>query len=239
MTAPRLLLCVIFLAGVLAPLQVSAQAPFGANLFQGNFAAQGKAATVAPGDRIVVRIWGGDITVDTILQVDTIGNLDVPGLGSLSVAGILPDKLPDSLRSKLAASGHGNSQIYIAPLDAGGVTVFVTGGVNRPGRYSGLAHDPILAFLDRAGGINAARGSFRKIQILRQGEVVHTVDLYPFVRRGEQTPVRLKDGDTVVVTPRGAVIEARGAVTNAAVSNSWVAGSQEPPSWTWPSPGPM
>lgn len=218
MTSLRLFVCTcaFLLTSTLAPSQISAQTPFGANLFQGNFAAQGRTVAVTPGDRIVVRIWGGNITVDEVLQVDGNGKLDIPGLGSLTVAGIVPDKLPELLRSKLAANGHEDSQTYMAPLDAGGVAIFVTGGVNRPGRYSGLAHDPILAFLDKAGGINAARGSFRKIQILRQGEVVQTIDLYPFVRRGEQTAVRLMDGDTVVVTPRGAVIEAKGAVSNAA-----------------------
>lgn len=206
----------VIMLGLVAPVQAAGVAPYGSNLFQGNFAGHSKGANIGPGDRIVVRIWGGNLAVDDTFQVDAAGNLDVPQLGSIPVAGLVGDKLQEALRSKLAASGNGDSQVYAAPLDAGGVTVFVTGNVNRPGRYSGQANDPVLAYLDRAGGVNAARGSFRDIRLLRQGDTVCTFDLYSFVQRGELPSQRFMDGDTLVVGQRGAAIVAKGAVANEA-----------------------
>lgn len=35
--------------------------PYGASLFQGNFARSQNGGAVNPGDRIVLRLWGGDI----------------------------------------------------------------------------------------------------------------------------------------------------------------------------------
>lgn len=61
------------------------------------------------------------------------GQLDIPEVGQLNVTGLAQDKLQDALRSKLAASGHADSQIYLAPMDAQPITLFVTGKVPKPG----------------------------------------------------------------------------------------------------------
>ena len=56
--------------------------PFASNLFQGRFAgtfsdAAGADYVLAPGDRIVIRIWGAR-TYDDVLVVDQQGNLFIP-----------------------------------------------------------------------------------------------------------------------------------------------------------------
>lgn len=191
-------------------------APYGANLFQGNFAGMSKSAVVSPGDNIVLRIWGDGVTVDGVFAVSDAGNLDAPDVGSIPVSGLPAERVQEAVRSKLAASGHGNSQCYVSLRDAGEISVFVTGGVNRPGRYSGRTQDSILAFLDRAGGINPDHGSFRDVRLLRQGEMVRKVDIYPFIRHGSLPSLRFRDGDTLVVGQRGAVVSASGAITNTA-----------------------
>ena len=119
--------------GVAAPagpaLAASAPQPYAANLFQGHFS-QAKDAkdtsVIMPGDRVVLRLWGGDVRVDQTLAVADDGHLDVPQVGAIPVAGLGYDKLAEALRSKLAAAGHGDVQIYAAPLDARPVAVFVT-----------------------------------------------------------------------------------------------------------------
>ncbi|MDD6180917.1 MAG: polysaccharide export protein [Desulfovibrionaceae bacterium] len=210
-----------FLAALLAALLTAlpvraadAPAPFAANLFQGNFAGKdaGDTAALIPGDRVLVRLWGGGLQVDDTMTVDSAGNIALPELGSVPVAGIARDTLVDSLKSKLAAAGHPDSQVYVAPLDGRSVSVFVTGGVRKPGRYSGTPTDPVLGFLDRAGGIDAARGSYRNITLVRNGAVVERFDLYPFARKGTLPQARLRDGDTLVVGERGPCVTASGAV---------------------------
>ncbi|MBO4301539.1 MAG: SLBB domain-containing protein [Desulfovibrio sp.] len=192
--------------------------PYAANLFQGHFsqeklpAAEKNSGVITAKDRVVLRLWGGGLNVDDTLVVTSDGHLDVPEVGSLPVAGLGYEALADALRSKLAASGHKDTQLYVAPLDARPVSVFVTGAVAKPGRYTGAAGDTLLHFLDKAGGIDPKRGSYRDIRLLHNGNVVATLDLYPFARKGEQPLVRLQEGDTLVVSDRGPSVTATGAV---------------------------
>lgn len=190
--------------------------PYGANLFQGNFAKSREESTMAPGDRVVLRLWGGSLHVDDTFVVTADGCIDLPEAGSVPVAGLAHDKLAEALRSKLAATGHGDIQIYVAPLDARPVSVFVTGGVAGPGRYTGFPNDPPLSFLDKAGGIDPVRGSYRDIRLIRDGKAVLSLDLYPFARWGQLPFTRLREGDTLVVGDKGPSVTATGAVRNAA-----------------------
>lgn len=198
-------------------------APFGSNLFQGNFAkgtepAQNAQAVLGAGDRLVLRLWGG-ITFDDTVTVDSAGDITVPQVGTFSVAGLSADKVAEALRSKLAAtlSNAEAVQVYVAPLDARPVTVFVTGGVQKPGRYAGSPTDSVLSFLDKAGGIQPQRGSYRHIRLMRGGQEVANYDLYPFLRKGTLPAVRIQEGDTLVVAEKGPSVLATGAVRNAAL----------------------
>ncbi|MGE9986673.1 polysaccharide biosynthesis/export family protein [Desulfovibrio sp. SGI.169] len=190
--------------------------PYGASLFQGNFAKGQEGGAVSPGDRIVLRLWGGRINIDDTFTVDAQGRVNLPEVGLLPVAGLPHDKLADDLRSKLAATGHADTQVYAAALDARPVFVFVTGGVVKPGRYAGSPNDPVLSFLDKAGGIDPARGSYRVVRLMRGGGEAGRLDLYPFARRGEMPAMRLQEGDTLVVGDKGPTVTATGAVRNAA-----------------------
>lgn len=199
------------------PSAASEPAPFGSNLFQGNFsqARTGDSREIGAGDRLVLRLWGGR-AFDGVLTVDDAGQIELPELGAFPVAGMSQAQLLDSVRSKLNAAGDAETQIYVALLDGRPVSLFVTGFVPRPGRYSGAPTDTVLAYLDRAGGIDSRRGSFRNIRLLRGGKETARFDLYPFLLRGELPQVRLQDGDTLVVGERGVMVTAAGEARNIA-----------------------
>ena len=190
-------------------------APFGANLFQGNFSKTSGSGMLTPGDRVVLRLWNG-LSFDGTLTVDPDGNISLPEVGLLPVTGLSAEQLEKAVRSKLNAGGSPDTQFYISPLGVHQVSVFVTGSVQRPGSYQGASSDTLLAFLDRAGGIDPVRGSYRKIRLMRQGQEVGNFDLYPFVLRGELPQLSLRDGDTFVVGEKGPGVTAEGEVRNAA-----------------------
>ncbi len=192
-------------------------AAFGSNLFQGNFAHDSDNSIFSEGDRVVLRLWGGSIQFDNTLTVGEDGMLNIPELGPVPVAGIAHDKLTETLKSKLAATGHQDTQIYAAPLDSRPISVFVAGGILKPGRYSGAPSDPILNFLDKGGGIDPLRGSYRDIRLIRDGKEIARVDLYPFAQRGTLPQFRLRDGDTLVVGKRGPCVTTSGAVRIASI----------------------
>ncbi|MCR5564138.1 MAG: SLBB domain-containing protein [Desulfovibrio sp.] len=218
---PSLFATVLFTAVFLFSLAAQAAdqpRPFGSNLFQGNFAKTGNATDVRPGDSILVRLWGGR-TLDQTFTVTQKLTLDLPDLGSVPLSGIPrgdAEKIRKAIENKLQVAGITGVQVHAQPLDTQAILVFVTGGVTRPGSYQGLASDNILAFLDKAGGIDATRGSYRSIRVQRGQQTVATADLYPFILTGEMPEVRFRDGDTIVVDPRGPVVAVTGDVRETA-----------------------
>lgn len=199
------------LAGQLPP-------PFGANLFAGAFQAErGDGLTpdyvLAPGDRVAVRLWGA-VTVDEVSVVDAQGNLFIPNVGPVKVAGTRAGNLDAVVRSKVGSVYTQNVEVYVNVLTATPVSVYVTGPVLRPGQYSGLPTDSILSFVHRAGGIDPERGSYRKIRVLRANREIARVDLYRFLREGQVPNLRLADGDVILVEPQGLTVVVDGSARN-------------------------
>lgn len=202
------------------PPLASVLPPFGANLFQGNFASTYHAGLnedylITPGDRIVVRVWGAK-TYDDVLIVDQQGNIFIPEVGPVPVAGMRHGELLSTVRAQLATVFSNNVDIYVNLLSSQPVSVYVTGFVNKPGRYAGGPADSILYYLDRAAGINSDRGSYRSIRIMRQSNVAHQVDLYDFSLKGQLEDIRLQDGDVIFVAEKGASIAALGLIAQQA-----------------------
>lgn len=196
-------------------------APFGADLFQGNFAKGtfdelNAEYRIMPGDRIAVKLWGAR-NFDSVLEVDARGNLFLPEVGPVAVAGMKHADLGPLVRAKVQTVYKKNVEVYTNLLNTQPVAVFVTGFVVKPGRYAGGATDSVLFYIDLAGGIDAERGSYRDIRIIRNGEVLERVDLYPFILEGILPRPRLEDGDLILVSERGAGVMAQGQVRHTAL----------------------
>jgi protein involved in polysaccharide export with SLBB domain len=195
-------------------------APFGADLFQGNFAKGtfdelNAQYQIMPGDRINVRLWGAR-TFDGVLSVDAQGNLFLPEVGPVPLAGVKHSQLAQVVREKVRSVYTNNVEVYTNLINSQPVAVFVTGFVNRPGRYAGGPTESLLYYLDLAGGIDAERGSYRDIRILRNGQVLAGVDIYPFILEGALPRPRLEEGDVILVGERGAGVLAEGQVRHSA-----------------------
>jgi protein involved in polysaccharide export with SLBB domain len=168
---------------------------------------------LSPGDRVSVRVWG-PVETEAIGALDTQGNLFLPSIGPLRLAGVRAGDLQRTVETEVRRIYTQQVQVYAVLLAAGRLGVFVTGYVKLPGRYMGSASDTVLDFLLRASGVDSARGSYRDITVNRGGRAVQRIDLYPFLLRGALPALSLQDGDTIVVGKQGAMISADGAVRN-------------------------
>lgn len=168
---------------------------------------------LSPGDRVSVRVWG-PVETEALGALDTQGNLFLPSIGPLRLAGVRAGDLQQTVEAEVRRIYTQQVQVYAVLLAAGRVGVFVTGYVRIPGRHMGSASDTALDFLLRAGGVDSARGSYRDIEVKRGGRTVQRLDLYPFLLRGSLPNLALQDGDTIVVGKQGATISADGAVRN-------------------------
>ena len=193
--------------------------PFGANLFKGSsFTANRENGLnpeyiIQPGDRIALRIWGAT-EVNDVAVVDAQGNLFIPGVGPIKVEGVKNEKLNSYIKAALEQVFTKNIKVYTNLESTTPVLVYVTGFVNKPGAYAGVASDSILYFLQQAGGIDHERGSFRDIRVLRDGKEVASADLYDFLIDGNLPRPQFADGDTIVVERKGDTVTAEGAVRN-------------------------
>ena len=194
-----------------------ATAVFGAALFTGQPQSSSDAPNpnyvLAPGDRISVRAWGA-VDAEQVAQIDPAGNLFLPNIGPIRVAGTRVGDLQRIVEGEIRRVYTQQVQVYATVLSTQRIGVFVAGFVKSPGRYAGAASDSILDFLLRAGGVDTARGSFREISVQRGGTAVTSLDLYRFLMDGHIPQIRLQEGDTILVGRQRPLIGADGAVRN-------------------------
>ena len=192
--------------------------PFGHQLFEGGFRQEREDGVnpsylIATGDQIVVRTWGAK-TFESVLTVDSQGNIFIPDIGPIRVAGVQNARLNDVVSAAVRTVFTNNVGVYTNLQGTQPVVVYVTGFVNAPGSYAGVAVDSVLYFIERAGGIDLERGSFRDIRVLREGRLVAGIDLYKFLLRGDIAKPQFADGDTIVVGSRLNTLLVEGAVRN-------------------------
>ncbi|NHI01624.1 polysaccharide biosynthesis/export family protein [Oceanimonas sp. MB9] len=189
---------------------------FGSHLFNGGFSgvrADGLNAdyVITPGDQVTLRVWGA-VEIDRVLPVDAQGNIFIPGVGPIKVQGIRHSQLDAKVRSAVNSIYSNNVQVYTNLQGVQPVSVFVTGYVQNPGRFAGTPSDSLLYFIDQAGGIDDATGSYRKVRVKRHGKTIATADLYAFLLNGTLPRVQFKDGDTIIVDERGPTVTVEGDV---------------------------
>jgi len=192
--------------------------PFGANLFQGGFSNDREDGLnpqyiIQPGDQVSVRIWGA-IEFNENLTVDARGNIFIPKVGPVTVAGVRNSSLNRRVTNSVNSVFTDNVRVYTSLNGAQPVAVFVTGYVPQPGRFSGIPSNSALHFIDRAGGIDSDKGSYRDIKVMRDGKVLTTIDLYDFILNGTMPDLQFRDGDTIVVGVRGPTVVTTGDVRN-------------------------
>jgi protein involved in polysaccharide export with SLBB domain len=195
--------------------------PFGSALFQGKFRNMTQASfqenyVITQGDMINVQFWGS-IQKSLELVVDPRGNLFIPDVGPIRVAGLKQSDLNPMVQKMVYQVYKSNVGVYASLNSARPVDVFVSGFVRQPGIYSGLASHSILSFLDKAGGILPEQGSYLDIEVLRNGTRIASLNLYDFLLYGKQPSVYLHQGDVVVVRNRQSRVLVTGNVRNPAV----------------------
>jgi polysaccharide export outer membrane protein len=177
----RSLLVALFAAG--APLCAAAA--------QADPAVAGPAAVVLPGDQLALRIER-EREMSGTFPVDENGDVVLPRLGVVRVAGRSAGSLQDTLRTRYA---HYLREPAVAVTVLRRVTV--QGEVGRPGVYMADLTTTLRDVLAQAGGISEA-GDPRKVDVVR-GPRRFRVDAGPY---GESATSELRSGDRIVVGRR-------------------------------------
>src|SRR5205807_1059266 len=130
---------------------------------------------MAPGDVVQIHIYGAT-TLDQQATVDSNGDIFLPTIGPVHVAGVLAGNLETVVANAISSVYQSNAQVYVTLASAVPVNVFVTGAVMSPGQYAQPSTASIITFLQAAGGIDSRRGSYRNITVIRDGRTASHFD---------------------------------------------------------------
>ncbi|QLC21063.1 hypothetical protein HFP51_01995 [Parasphingopyxis sp. CP4] len=199
--------------------------PFGSELFRQQAPQTGQSAPgtiggtmsgsadpnhiVQPGDIISVTTYGL-VNETAQLPVDAEGNVALPNVGPVQIAGTPASQVNSVISGAASQVYQSTVQVYATMADAGEIQVFVAGPVLEPGGHEGPSQSAVIGFLQRAGGIDADRGSYRNIIIRRGGQTIGSIDLYNFLLNGELSGVSLSNGDVIVVGQQGPIVSVSG-----------------------------
>jgi protein involved in polysaccharide export with SLBB domain len=192
--------------------------PFACFLFSGDFATEKTPVfspeyAVAIGDKINIKLWGS-IDYEQVHVVDAQGNIFLPRIGPVQVLGVKNRELTATILRAVRTVYINNVGLYAGLLETQPVVVYVSGGVVRPGAYGGTSANSLMYYLDRAGGIDPASGSYLDVSIIRGTSHVRSFNLYDFVLKGEVPAFQFADGDTILVGARRQTVKMEGMVAN-------------------------
>ena len=108
---------------------------------------------LAIGDRVALRMWGA-FTYEAIQPLDAQGNVFLPNVGPIHVAGVRNADLNEVVQASVRKVYRSNVGVYASLEASQPVRVYVTGFVVAPGQYAGLAAESVLGYLARAGGVD-------------------------------------------------------------------------------------
>ncbi len=170
---------------------------------------------VGAGDAIEVQLYGNK-NESYQLIVGRDGRINFPELGPISVGGQLFSSVQSLIESRVAHQMIGvRASVTVAQTRS--IEVFVMGDAFAPGVYTVSGLGSMSSALYAAGGI-AKTGSLRGVELIRDGRVVETLDLYDLLIHGSTAnDAKLLQGDVVFVPPVGRTVAVDGEVQRPAI----------------------
>lgn len=170
---------------------------------------------IGPGDQFTLTLWGTTEGIYT-LKVTKEGEITLPKVGVISIAGVRFGELEKTLKRHLAKY-YSDFNLSVAMGALKSITIYVVGEVVKPGSYSLSSLTTAYGALFAAGG-PTKQGTLRSIQVLRSGKVIKTIDLYEFLLKGDRSQdIKLQSEDTVFVPLIGAIAGVAGTVYRPAI----------------------
>ena len=154
---------------------------------------------VGEGDVLHINVWKEtEISQTVVVRPD--GNISLPLVNEVAVAGLSPRQIQQLLTEKLR-SILTNPRVTVSVAEVRSKMVYITGEVGKPGAYSVASPLNVLQLIARAGGLNEFANR-KNIYILRGSDKKNRLHFnYKEVVKGKnsQQNIVLQPGDTVVV----------------------------------------
>ncbi len=170
---------------------------------------------IGPGDELYVRLWG-QLNVELRVTVDRNGQVFVPKVGPISVAGVHVSQLDAHFRQQIERIFR-NFDLTVTLGKLRSIDVLFVGEARRPGTYTISSLSTLVNAIFAAGG-PAPQGSMRHIQLKRDGQIITEFDLYDLLSKGDKSKdTALLPGDVIYVPPAGPQVAVAGSVNTPSI----------------------
>ena len=167
------------------------------------------------GDSLKINLYGKESQFFELV-IDQEGLAQLPNLGPISLAGLSFSEA----KKKIAATINQKMIGVTASVSMGqlrSIRVFVLGEAYMPGSYVISPLSTITNALVLSGGVSEL-GTLRNIQLKRKGRLIHSLDLYDLLLKGDTSDdAQLQSGDVVFIPPVGATVGVKGEVRRPAL----------------------
>jgi protein involved in polysaccharide export with SLBB domain len=196
---------------------------FGASLFRNipstfspsDIAPASPKYVIGPDDEMRVRIWG-PVSYNGNLRVDRSGDIFIPQVGSVHVAGLPFSEVDQHLRQAVARL-YRNFDLSVDLGHLRSIQIYVTGRARRPGVYTVSSLSSLVDALFASGG-PSPQGSLRHILLKRDGAMVADFDLYALLNQGDKSKdVRLLPEDVLFIPAAGPEVAIQGSIAEPAI----------------------
>jgi len=214
---------------VIEDKEFTGQKPFGYEFFQqhpikqtgvksdsleGNIVPVSKQYRVSHGDEINLCL-DGKTKKKYNLIVDASGNIDIPRIGSVFVAGMTFEEMSKEVIKKVEKTTSDRVDVSMRAKNT--ITVYFRGEVPRPMPRILGSLSTITEALRFIGGPKES-GSLREIQVRRKGITVAYFDLYELLLKGiKYKDITLMDEDEIIVLRKGTEVAINGNVNRPGV----------------------
>jgi polysaccharide export outer membrane protein len=165
---------------------------------------------LGPGDELLIRAWG-KIDLDSRVTLDRNGQINLPKVGVLTLAGLRYDQVEGYLHTAIGALFK-DFELNVTLGKLRSIQIFILGSARQPGSYTVSSLTTLVDALFASGG-PSANGSMRHIELRRGIRTLVDFDIYDLIRRGDMSQdLPLLPGDVIYIFPVGPQVAISGDV---------------------------
>jgi len=170
---------------------------------------------IGPGDELQIKVWG-QVEASLRVIVDRSGQIYIPQVGNVSVAGVHYGDLEQHLKREISKIFK-NFSVTATIGRLRSIQVIVVGDARYPGTYTISSLSTLVNAIFASGG-PTPQGSLRHIQVRRDGATITDFDFYDLLIKGDKSKdVRLLPGDVLYIPHVGPLVAIAGSVNSPAI----------------------
>ncbi len=173
---------------------------------------------LGPGDEIIVSLWG-EANSRTAYTINKDGMIFINVLGYISLSNYTISAAEEILKKELSKvystllDEENPTQLMLSLGKLKSINIYFSGHVENPGINLIHPFSDIFSAIIQAGGVET-NGSLRKIELIRNDQVVQSIDFYSFFMDGKNSfsDIKLLDGDVIHIPAVSKRVRIEGAV---------------------------